>query len=135
MTMTSIHIIKTNGSAAPGKLADAENHLTGGELDGLKLVGFAVRKSRDGRGQNISGPSRHFTIGGDKRSFSFVRWVEAPEALRRLEIRCAGSVSPGPRHERPRRSWRAVAQLVSLVSTSPDLQEGHHARERATRTF
>lgn len=85
MTTISIHIIKTSGSAAPGKLADAEIYFTGGELDGLKLVGFAVWKSRDGRGQNISCPSRHFNVGGDRRSFSFVRWVEAPDALRKLE--------------------------------------------------
>ncbi|MEZ5420283.1 MAG: hypothetical protein R2708_23495 [Vicinamibacterales bacterium] len=42
MTNISIHIQKTNGHAAPGKLADAEIHFNGGELDGLKLVGFAV---------------------------------------------------------------------------------------------
>ncbi len=50
MTNISIHIQKTNGHAAPGKLADAEIHFTGGELDGLKLVGFAVWRSRDGGG-------------------------------------------------------------------------------------
>jgi hypothetical protein len=34
MTNISIHIQKTNGHAAPGKLADAEIHFNGGELDG-----------------------------------------------------------------------------------------------------
>ena len=82
---TSIHIIKTNGQAAAGKLADAEIHFSGGELDGLKLVGFAVWKSRDGRRQNVSFPSRHFTVEGDRRSFSLLRWIATREAQERLE--------------------------------------------------
>ena len=61
MTTINIHIIKTNGHVAPGKQADAEIHFSGGELDGLKLVGFAVWKSRDGRGQNVSFPDRKST--------------------------------------------------------------------------
>lgn len=86
MTTISIHIIKVNGHAAPGKRADAKIHFAGGELDGLKLVGFAVWKSRDGKGQNVSCPSRHFMVDGDRRTFLFVRWVDAPDALRRLEL-------------------------------------------------
>lgn len=85
MTTISIQIIKTNGHAAPGKLADAEIHFTGGELDGLKLVGFAVWKSRDGRGQNVSFPSRQFTVRGDRRTFSLLRWIAKREAQERLE--------------------------------------------------
>lgn len=85
MTTINIHIIKTNGHAAPGKLADVEIHFSGGELDGLKLVGFAVWRSRDGRGQNVSFPSRHFTVHGDRRSFSLLRWINEREAQRRLE--------------------------------------------------
>jgi hypothetical protein len=85
MTTISIHIIKANGHAAPGKLADAEIHFTGGELDGLKLVGFAVWRSRGGHGQNVSFPSRHFTVRGDRRSFSLLRWIKEREAQRRLE--------------------------------------------------
>ena len=54
---------------------DAEIDFTGGELDGLKLVGFAVWRRRDGRGQNVSLPSRHFTVDGDRRSFSLLRWI------------------------------------------------------------
>ena len=70
MTTITIHILKTNGHSAPGKLADAEIHFTGGELDGLKLVGFAVWQSRDGLGENVSFPSRQFTVHGDRRSFA-----------------------------------------------------------------
>jgi hypothetical protein len=73
------------GSRSPGKLADAGIHFNGGELDGLKLVGFAVWRSRDGHGQNVSFPSRHFTVRGDRRSFSLLRWITKREAQRRLE--------------------------------------------------
>ena len=86
MTTITIHILKTNGHAAPGKLADAEIHFTGGELDGLKLVGFAVWKSRDGRGRERQ-LSRHATslFDGDRRSFSLLRWIAKREAQDRLE--------------------------------------------------
>jgi hypothetical protein len=85
MTTISIHIVKTNGQAAPGKLADAEIHFTGGELDGLKLVGFAVWKSREGHGQDVTFPSRPFVVHGERRSFSLLRWVAKREAQERLQ--------------------------------------------------
>ena len=82
---TTIKILRNERVAAPGKLADAEVHFAGGELDGLKLVGFAVWRRRDGRGQNVSFPSRHFTVNGDRRSFSLLRWVATRDAQQRLE--------------------------------------------------
>ncbi len=85
MTTITIQIIKTNGHSAPGKLADAEIHFTGGELDGLKLVGFAVWQRRDGRGENVSFPARQFTVHGDRRSFSLLRWIAKRDAQDRLE--------------------------------------------------
>lgn len=84
MTTIAIHIVKTNGRVAPGKLADAEIHFTGGDLDGLKLVGFAVWKSRDGQGQNVSFPSRRTASEGG-RSISLVRWTLGQPDLDRLE--------------------------------------------------
>ena len=85
MTTITIKILKTNGHSAAGKLADAEIHFTGGELDGLKLVGFAVWQRRDGNGQNVSFPSRQFTVQGDRRSFSLLRWIAKRDAQDRLE--------------------------------------------------
>ena len=84
MTTISIHILKTNGQAAPGKLADAEIHFSGGELDGLKIVGFAVWKNRDGQGEDVSFPSRQFVVHGERRSFSLLRWVAKREAQGRV---------------------------------------------------
>ena len=85
MTTISIHILKTNGQAAPGKLADAEIHFNGGELDGLKLVGFAVWRSREGQGEDVTCPSRPFVVHGERRSFSLLRWVAKKEAQERLQ--------------------------------------------------
>jgi hypothetical protein len=85
MTTISIHILKTNGQAAPGKLADAEIHFSGGELDGLKLVGFAVWRNREGQGEVVTFPSRQFVVHGERRSFSLLRWVAKREAQERLQ--------------------------------------------------
>lgn len=85
MTTISIHILKANGQAAPGKLADAEIHFNGGALDGLKLVGFAVWKNREGQGEDVTFPSRQFVVHGERRSFSLLRWVAKREAQQRLQ--------------------------------------------------
>ncbi len=103
MTTISIHIVKTNGRAAPGKLADAEIHFNGGELDGLKLVGFAVWRSRDGRGEDVTFPSRQFVSNGERRSFALLRWVSARDA----QDRVAGLV---------KRAYREQAESTSATA-------------------
>ena len=91
MTTISVHILKTNGQGASGMLADAEIHFNGGELDGLKLVGFAIWKSREGPGEVVTFPSRQFVVHGERRSFSLLRWVARREAQQRVAdlVRCA----------------------------------------------
>ena len=56
----------------PGKLADAELHFSGGPLDGLKLVGFAVWERKTG-GRNVTFPARPYSVGGARRSFALLR--------------------------------------------------------------
>jgi hypothetical protein len=56
----------------PGKLADAELHFSGGPLDGLKLVGFAVWERKTG-GRNVTFPARQYTVNGERRSFALLR--------------------------------------------------------------
>lgn len=85
MNTITIKILSADPHAAPGKLADAEIHFDGGELDGLKLVGFAVWQKRDGIGQNVSFPSRQFTVHGERRTFSLLRWIAKRNAQERLE--------------------------------------------------
>ena len=62
-----------NGKGAPaGKLADAELHFSGGPLDGLKLVGFAVWERKTG-GRNMTMPARQFSVNGERRSYALLR--------------------------------------------------------------
>ncbi len=56
----------------PGKLADAELHFSGGPLDGLKLLGFAVWE-RKGGGRNVTFPARQYSVNGERRSFALLR--------------------------------------------------------------
>ena len=56
----------------PGKLADAELHFSGGLLDGLKLVGFAIWERRAG-GRNVTFPARQYSVNGERRSFALLR--------------------------------------------------------------
>ena len=56
----------------PGKLADAELHFSGGPLDGLKLVGFAVWERKTG-GRNVTFPARQYSVNSERRSFSLLR--------------------------------------------------------------
>ena len=85
MNTITIKILNADPHSAPGKLADAEIHFAGGELDGLKLVGFAVWQRRDGKGHNVSFPARQFTLHGERRSFSLLRWIAKRNAQERLE--------------------------------------------------
>ena len=85
MCTINIKILESEDhQATPNKLADAEIHFTGGELDGLMLVGFAIWQARDGNGQNVSFPSRQFSVHGERRSFSLLRWIAKREAQDRL---------------------------------------------------
>lgn len=60
----------------PGKLADAELTFDEGPLSGLKLVGFAVWRRRDGSGENVTFPARQYSVNGERRSFALLRPVE-----------------------------------------------------------
>jgi hypothetical protein len=56
----------------PGKLADAELHFSGGLLDGLKLIGFALWERKNG-GRNVTFPARQYSVNGERRSFALLR--------------------------------------------------------------
>ena len=66
-----------------GKLADAELHFSGGPLDGLKLVGFAVWERRNG-GRTVTFPARQYSVNGERRSFALLRPVADATAQDRL---------------------------------------------------
>ena len=66
-----------------GKLADAELHFSGGPLDGLKLVGFAVWERQNG-GRNVTFPARQYQVNGERRSFSLLRPITDAKSHDRL---------------------------------------------------
>jgi hypothetical protein len=67
----------------PGKLADAELQFTGGPLDGLKLIGFAVWERRNG-GRTVTFPARQYSVNGERRSFALLRPVADAASQERL---------------------------------------------------
>jgi hypothetical protein len=68
----------------PGKLADAELHFIDGELDGLKLVGFAIWERRSGNGHNVTFPARQYAVDGEPRSFALLRPIADVNAQNRV---------------------------------------------------
>ena len=68
----------------PGKLADAELHFKDGELDGLKLIGFAIWERRGGNGRNVTFPARQYAVNGERRSFALLRPVADVHAQERV---------------------------------------------------
>ena len=69
MTVTFIPNDKGN---PPGKLADAELQFSGGPLDGLRLIGFALWERKNG-GRNVTFPARQYSVNGERRSFALLR--------------------------------------------------------------
>ena len=68
----------------PGKLADAELHFNDGELDGMKLIGFAIWERRSGGGRNVTFPARQYVVNGDRRSFALLRPIADTAAQERV---------------------------------------------------
>jgi hypothetical protein len=73
--IVTVKIITNDKQNPPGKLADAELHFSNGELEGLKLMGFAVWEQRgtSNGGRNVTFPARQYTVNGTRRSFSLLR--------------------------------------------------------------
>ena len=85
MTNTIVVKITPNDRGnAPGKLAEAELHFTSGELDGLKLIGFAVWERRGGNGRNVTFPARQYAVNGERRSFALLRPISDTSAQERV---------------------------------------------------
>jgi hypothetical protein len=83
--MSLVVKITPNDRQSPaGKLADAELHFTGGELDGLKLIGFSVWERRGGGGRNVTFPARQYAVNGERRSFALLRPIVDTSAQNRV---------------------------------------------------
>jgi hypothetical protein len=79
-----VKILRNDQRKPAGKLADAEIHFIGGELAGLKLVGFAVWERREGTGRTVTFPARQFIVHGDRRNFALLRAIDDPGAQNRI---------------------------------------------------
>jgi hypothetical protein len=74
--MSIVVKISPNDKGNPaGKLAEAELHFKGGELDGLKLIGFSIWERRGGNGRNVTFPARSYSVNGERRSYALLRPV------------------------------------------------------------
>ena len=67
----TVKITPNDKGNPPGKLADAEIHFVDGVFAGLKLIGFAQR--RTGAGRNVTFPARQYSVNGERRSFALLR--------------------------------------------------------------
>jgi hypothetical protein len=83
MSLT-VKITPNDKGNPPGKLADAELHFTGGELDGLKLIGFSIWERRGGGGRNVTFPARQYAVNGERRSFALLRPIADTGAQNRV---------------------------------------------------
>ena len=81
---TTVKILRNDRAFPAGKLANAEVHFIGGDLDGLKLIGFAVWTRRDGNGHNVTFPARPFVVHGEKKHFALLRAVQESSAQNRI---------------------------------------------------
>ena len=85
MTNSIVVKITPNDRGNPrGKLAEAELHFTSGELEGLKLVGFAIWERRGGSGRNVTFPARSYAVNGERRSFALLRPISDTGAQERV---------------------------------------------------
>lgn len=75
----------TDTNSPTGKLADVELHFTSGELEGLRLLGFAIWERRTPAGRrNVTFPARAYTVNGERRTFALLRPLVDPEAQDKL---------------------------------------------------
>jgi hypothetical protein len=84
-----IKITPNDKGNPPGKLAEAELHFIDGELEGLKLIGFAIWERRGGGGRNVTFPARQYAVNGERRTFALLRPivdVSAQDRIRELVL-------------------------------------------------
>jgi hypothetical protein len=80
----TVKFTQADRAAISGKLADAELHFDGDELDGLKLMGFSVWKRRGDHRRSVSFPGRQYRIGDQHRTFALLRPIGNSDAQARV---------------------------------------------------
>jgi len=84
---TIVKILMNEEKTPPQKLADAELHFRGGDLDGLKLIGFAIWRRQGRNCCDVTFPSREFTVNGRRRRYALLRSVGESIAQDRVRDR------------------------------------------------
>ena len=79
----TIRFVSNDRGTPAGKLADAELHFNKGDLDGLKLIGFAVWERKNG-GRNVTFPARQYSVNGERRSYALLRPITDASAQDRI---------------------------------------------------
>jgi len=79
-----VKIMPNDKGTPTGKLADAEVHFTEGDMEGLRLLGFAVWERRNGVGRNVTFPARTYSVNGERRSFSLLRPLNDPNSQNKV---------------------------------------------------
>ena len=118
-TDLTVTIVLNEKGNPPGTLADAERHVRTGRLDGLTLIGVAVWERRGATGDNVTFPSRQYSVnGGGAASRGGGRW-----SIPRRRPACAtSSCRPMPR--RTRRPCDRVGGRFTPTSGSSSVAEG-----------
>jgi len=75
-----VKIMPNDKGTPTGKLADAELHFMEGEMQGLRLLGFAIWERRTGVGRSVTFPARTYSVNGERRSFSLLRPAGDPSS-------------------------------------------------------
>ncbi|MDP1571918.1 MAG: hypothetical protein Q8L86_18120 [Vicinamibacterales bacterium] len=68
-----VKILPNDKGNPAGKLADAEVHFTEGDLEGMRLVGFAIWERKSGPGRSVTFPARAYSVNGERRNFALLR--------------------------------------------------------------
>jgi hypothetical protein len=79
-----VKIVPNDKGSPAGKLADAELHFTGGSLEGLKLIGFAIWERKGGPGRSVTFPARQYSVNGERRTFALLRPITDAAAQDRV---------------------------------------------------
>src|SRR5690242_17475382 len=74
--MMVVKIMPHDKDSPTGKLADAEVHFTDGVLEGMKLLGYAIRERKTGEGRTVKVSARAHGVNGERRRF----WDLRPHA-------------------------------------------------------
>jgi hypothetical protein len=98
-----VRITPNDKNNPPGKLADAEVHFTEGELEGMKLIGFAVWERRTGGGRNVTFPARQYSVNGERRTFALLRPTNGDatkqDRIREMVLRAYAAFAEGAESE------------------------------------